>query len=234
MLLSKLRSILIRLIIPIINFPVRLLRLASHLFYPFLSKVSTMPQYQIIKDWYDWFLMIPFYVIDLFGLAELYEILNELINWNIRDLSSHEIIMIDQIFKSNSLTKRVRVHAQNNIAKKLRIAYVSFRQINFSERISNDILIHEMVHIWQYKIFGAVYIYFAWKAQMSEEGYDYGSAPALIKAVEQGKLFHEFNFEQQADIIQDYYKSRNFKSHGLQGIEMAAYNAYHEAMNQLV
>ena len=219
---------------PLAYFPTRLLRLFIHLFYPLFFWISKIPQYQIIHDWYDWFLMIPFYVIDLMGLAEIYEIVNELLNWNIRDLNSHEIQMIEQIFNFNIPIEYVRVHDKNSIAKQLSIAYVSFRQVNFNQRISNDVFIHEIVHIWQYNIFGAVYIYHAWKAQMSKEGYDYGASKALIEQLKRGKLFHEFNFEQQADIIQDYYKSRNFQSFKLEDEALIAYRSYQNEMNSLI
>jgi len=230
---SKLRSILYRLIFPLIYLPIRVVRLVVHIFYPFLHWFIKIPQYQIIKNWYDWFFMIPFYLIDIFGMSEIYEIVNEVLNWNIRDLNSHEIQMVEQIFLYNLPVEFVRVHSRNRIAKKLHIAYVSFRQINYYERLSNDIFIHEMVHIWQYKTFGAVYIYLAWKAQMSHEGYDYGKAPALIAELKKGKLFHQFNFEQQADIIQDYYCSINFKSHSLDEESQLAYNNYRDEMNGL-
>lgn len=234
MVISKFRSILYRLFIAIIYFPKRLLRLCSHLFYPLLFWELKIPQYQIIRNWYDWFLMIPFYLIDLLGVAEIYEITNELINWEIRDLNSHEIQMIEEIFHFNVPIEYMRIHSKNSIAKRLNIAYVSFRQINYHQRLSNDVFIHEMVHIWQYNIFGAVYIYHAWKAQMSEEGYDYGSATELIKHMKDGRLFHEFNFEQQADIIQDYYRSRNFSSFNLEHEFMIAYNNYQKEMNALI
>lgn len=231
---TKVKSILYRIFFAFAYVPLRLLRLIIHFFFPLFFWVSKVPQYQIITNWYDWFLMIPFYVIDLVGLVELYEILNELINWNIRDLSSHEILMIEQIFHFNVPIEYIRVHSNNLIAKKLGIAYVSFRQINYHERLSNDVFIHEMVHIWQYNIFGAVYIYHAWKAQISEEGYDYGSATALIDHVKKGRLFHQFNFEQQADIIQDYYRSKNFNSFSLDEESMLAYGNYQEEMNSLI
>ena len=91
-----------------------------------------------------------------------------------------------------------------------------------------------MVHIWQYQLFGAVYIYFAWKAQISKEGYDYGKAQALVAGVKNSKLFYEFNFEQQAEIIQDYFCSLNFSSRKIEDKEeLAAYLKYREEMNQL-
>lgn len=234
MLIAKLRSIALRLCFPLVYFPIRLLRIVFHLLYPILFWVKGVAQYQIIKTWFDWLCMIPFYLIDLLGISDLYEIMNELINWKIRDINSHEKLMVSEMFTPVIPINQLRINPKNLIAKKLRIAYVSFRQINFNSSIPNDIFIHEIVHIWQYQIFGAVYIYFAWKAQMSQEGYNYGNASALIKAIENGKLFHEFNFEQQAEIIQDMYTQSYFSSlTSVNENEMLAYNRYRSEMNKL-
>jgi len=184
--------------------------------------------YQIIDGWLDWLAFIPFYLIDLLGISELYEIINELINWSIRDIQSHEVLMGNEIFNDDFQLDFVRINSNNRIAKKLRIAYVSFRQINFSESIPNDIFIHELVHIWQYQKFGAVYIYKSWKAQLSKEGYNYGSMKGLNLAFKSSKMFHEFNFEQQAEIIQDYYK-RQFMNDTSR--DALVYNEYVKEMN---
>ena len=232
--LPKFRSIVLRIFFSFAYFPIRLLRFVFHLLYPFLFWVKGVSQYQIIKSWLDWFCMIPFYLIDLLGISDIYEIVNELINWNIRDINAHEKYMIREIFANDIPINHIRINPANLIAKRLRIAYVSFRQINFNSSIPNDIFVHEVVHIWQYQIFGAVYIYFAWKAQMSKEGYHYGKAPALVKSLREGKLFHEFNFEQQAEIIQDMYRFSNFASHtSVNEDERFAYKSYQSEMNNL-
>lgn len=233
MLFSKLRSIVLRMCFPFVFFPLRLLRLVFHILYPIFFKLD-LAQYKIIKNLIDWLAMFPFYMIDLFGISDLYEIVNELINWKIRDINSHEKFMIKEVFTPDIPINTLRVNPNNQIAKKLRIAYVSFRQVNFNATISNDVFIHEVVHIWQYQLFGAVYIYFAWKAQISKEGYDYGKVPALIKGIQEGKLFHEFNFEQQAEIIQDYFRNTNFSnSNQIQSKELLAYTKYLNEMNNL-
>ena len=67
----------------------------------------------------------------------------------------------------------------------------------------------ELVHIWQYERFGSVYIYYALMAQKSLMGYNYGGASALSDAINTGKQLKDFNFEQQGDIIEDYYRIKN-------------------------
>lgn len=235
MLSSKFRSILLRIMIPFANFPIRLLRLVFHLLYPFLFWIQDLAQYRIIKSWIDWLMMIPFYLIDLLGVCELYEIGNELINWKIRDINSHENLMIKELFPADIPIDLLRINPDNILAKQMSIAYVSFRQVNFNARISNDVFVHEIVHIWQYQLFGAVYIYFAWKAQISKEGYDYGRSPALIKGLKNGKLFLDFNFEQQAEIIQDYYREISFKNltDEIDEESLSAFSSYHQEMINL-
>lgn len=67
------------------------------------------------------------------------------------------------------------------------------------------LLIHELVHVWQYERLGSVYIPLALKAQHSKEGYDYGGVQALQQALATGRDLLDFNLEQQADIVADYF-----------------------------
>ena len=103
----------------------------------------------------------------------------------------------------------VRIDKQPKIglAKEV-IAYVTFFMINYKRNISMPIFIHELVHVWQFQQYGSVYISKSLKAQKSPEGYDYGGSENLFKIMVLGKNIQHFNFEQQADIIEDYYKKR--------------------------
>jgi hypothetical protein len=59
---------------------------------------------------------------------------------------------------------------------------------------------------------GAVYAFQALHAQNTPEGYDYGGAEGLQAAKDAGKGFLSFNREQQAQIVQDYYRIRTGRS----------------------
>jgi hypothetical protein len=61
--------------------------------------------------------------------------------------------------------------------------------------------VHELTHVAQYELVGAVYMPEALHAQGST-GYDYGKLDDAKKA---GKHFADFNREQQASICEDYY-----------------------------
>ena len=79
------------------------------------------------------------------------------------------------------------------------------KPINSWGEMHDDVFIHELVHVWQYERFGAMYIAKALLAQR-EEGYNYGGRSRLAKARELGGKLTDFNFEQQADIVMDYYR----------------------------
>jgi hypothetical protein len=72
--------------------------------------------------------------------------------------------------------------------------------------LSLDTAVHELTHVAQYELVGAVYMPEALHAQGSAAGYDYGDLTAARKA---GQHFADFNREQQATICEDYYNVTN-------------------------
>ena len=81
--------------------------------------------------------------------------------------------------------------------------FVTFNTINSWGTSSEAVFIHELAHIWQFQDFGSHYIHDAIVGQA--EGYDYGS----LQDLEAADTIFEFNLEQQADIIADYYRIRS-------------------------
>lgn len=65
-------------------------------------------------------------------------------------------------------------------------------------------LIHELTHVWQHQHGISVFEKLFW-ALHGASAYDYGGEAALRQAVTDGKRFRDFNTEQQADILKDYY-----------------------------
>jgi hypothetical protein len=68
-------------------------------------------------------------------------------------------------------------------------------------------LIHELTHAWQYQHDGIVYLY---QAVFKSPTYQYAPAgqsqdDALKGFSKAGKVFRDFNREQQGDIVRDYY-----------------------------
>jgi hypothetical protein len=88
-------------------------------------------------------------------------------------------------------------------------AFATFHTVNLPasgvhERANVAILLHELVHVFQYERAGSRYFAEALLAQ-HEAGYDYGGAEALQEARAYGKHLRDFNREQQAQIVQDYF-----------------------------
>lgn len=88
-------------------------------------------------------------------------------------------------------------------------AFATFHTVNLPTggdhaRGHLDIVLHELVHVFQYERAGSRYFAEALLAQQ-REGYSYGGPAGLAEAHGQGKRLGNFNREQQAQIVQDYY-----------------------------
>ncbi len=88
-------------------------------------------------------------------------------------------------------------------------AFTLFHTINFPKKSGcsrNDLslVVHELVHVFQFEKIGSLYIPQALRAQM-KEGYDYGGRQQLAQDWSVGKHFRDYNREQQGKIAQDYY-----------------------------
>lgn len=77
--------------------------------------------------------------------------------------------------------------------------------------MDDSTLIHELVHVWQYEQLGADYIPESLSAQLSNEGYDFGSDEGLRNRLEHCQGLTSFNFEQQAAIVEEYYNKKTDK-----------------------
>ena len=87
-------------------------------------------------------------------------------------------------------------------------AFTTFHTINLPRtgghsREHIELLIHELVHVYQFETVGSIYIYQALRAQQTE-GYFYGRWPQLAIDREDGKHFKDYNREQQGQVAQDY------------------------------
>ncbi|MBC7883948.1 MAG: hypothetical protein H7X99_00635 [Saprospiraceae bacterium] len=184
--------------------PIRLKRLIKHIAYPFYRK--TINEFPPEGPW-EWMGDLPFYLMDTLAVPEIYHSLFRLFKWNTRHLTREEIEVSKSIFGDMIDYNLVKVDNKARFGtKKTALAYVSFNTINYLGKIAPAIFIHEMVHVWQYQRFGSIYIARAIKAQRSKAGYDYGGVSNLYQIMIKGGSLLDFNFEQQADIIEDYYK----------------------------
>ena len=66
-------------------------------------------------------------------------------------------------------------------------------------------LVHELTHVWQNAVEGPFYMVQALEAQLLGEGYDYTEDDLVVAAGD----FDQFNREQQASIIEDYWQRKH-------------------------
>lgn len=190
--------------------PLRLWRLLQH-FRKGLQAWTSSPISIFDKKtrFQHWWIECVVLLLDCCGISEIYETTIDFVKFNTRPLTAEEKEIAYSVFGDSIHYHRVRL---DNYAyagpKQGHFCYVSFHTINSWGDMNNSILIHELVHVWQYEKLGAVYIPRALRAQYTSEGYNYGGVAALKNALIDGKGLLDFNFEQQGDIISDYYRIR--------------------------
>jgi len=183
------------------SFPKRFERLIRHFFLSDLG-VSQSFGLKLLK----WFPGLIVLIIDLVALPEVYDCFTNICKPGIRELDDAEFTAAQQIFRESMPLADVRIDQHARVGpKQWRFAYVSFFTINIYGAMPIHLLIHELVHVWQYMNYGSMYIVHALFAQHSDEGYNYGGLKTLKKAMDQNGYLTDFNFEQQADIVRDYY-----------------------------
>ncbi len=89
-------------------------------------------------------------------------------------------------------------------------------------RANRGLLVHELLHVYQYENVGSRYmteaIYVLIKTR--RDCYQYGGITGLREAAHQQRRYAQFNREQQAQIVQDYYNRQ------LNGLDVATYQPY--------
>ena len=156
--------------------------------------------------WVEFFLL----VLDCLGISEVYELLSDLVKFNSRPLHPWELEIAKSVFGSTIAYHRIRIDESAWIGPpQYHFCYVSFYTINAWGPMNNSLLVHELMHVWQYQNKGIVYIPRALNAMHSKAGYDYGGLACLKEVKAQNGSLFDFNYEQQADIVADYYRIKN-------------------------
>ena len=194
----RIRIFFLRLGDYIIHIPQRIARFLRWLFWlqPLRGKHKFL----------RWLAGAFFLAIDMTPIPFLLESLLDWIKIKTRPLTETELAAAREIFGKAIPLQLIGIDPTSVPAKKRKtVAYVTFHTINFYRQIPLNIFIHELVHIWQYSKYGAAYITESIWAQKWGGGYNYGGAQALIDARESHGL-SGFNFEQQADIVEEYFR----------------------------
>ncbi|MCO6493718.1 MAG: hypothetical protein J5I98_35185 [Phaeodactylibacter sp.] len=213
LLLVKLVDIVLRLADILRYLPARLKRVARHLQEGWREiqsgrrdgRSGGMPAPRAAY----WGLELLLLLLDCLGAGELYEAILDFVKFNSRPLHPWEKELARPIFGKSINYGRVRIDEYAVAGpRQFHFCYVSFYCINSWGRMDNSLLIHELAHVWQYQKMGIVYIPRALMAQRSPEGYDYGGTRGLEAALRAGRTLQDFNLEQQAEIVSDYYRIR--------------------------
>lgn len=146
-----------------------------------------------------------FALFDLLGIVDLYEAITALLP-GVRPLRAEEVRFLRTIFGDSIPYAWVRIDERAWIGPRFRnFCYVSFHTVNSWGPMHPAVLVHEMVHVWQYVHRGAAYIPRALRAQRSAMGYNYGGVAGLTAARE----LEDFNYEQMADVVEDAFRLAN-------------------------
>lgn len=195
-------------------FPVRMIRLWKHLLTGIRAIFNSQPK-EIehsqkkhgLSGFLQWWICLVLLISDCFGFPEFYESVMDWFKFNTRPLDAHERRLAEEIFPGVMLHSRIRIDQRAFLGpRQWQIAYVSYYTINSYGKINPATLIHELVHIWQFEKYGSRYIIEALAAQRRHPSYDYGGATALHQSWHMKKPLTSFNFEQQAEIIEDMYR----------------------------
>jgi hypothetical protein len=205
---NKIKFVYYRLIFALKELPTRIKRLIIHLIW-ILPYDFDFVQHDIVGSFAEWVFGFPFYIMDIIFLPEIYEITMELFKWNTRFLTHREKELAISVFGNSIMPDLVRIDNRSiSGPKQGRFAYVSFQTINCYGHMSDRILIHELVHVWQFLQFGSYYIPKAILAQRSKEGYNYYRTAGLMNMKLRNGRLYNFNFEQQGDIVMDYFNMK--------------------------
>ena len=160
-----------------------------------------------------------FQLLDLLFVFDAYEAISNRLNPSLRRLTQLEYDHLYLIFGDSVPYARIRIDERAYLGPRSHhFYYVSFHTINSWGPIPLAILVHEVMHVWQYVHGGACYISRALAAQRTPEGYDYGGRGKLTATRHIG----EFNYEQQASIVEDAYRlSRGLYVRYLRGVDVA-------------
>ncbi len=141
-----------------------------------------------------------------------------------RSLTPEELQIGKLVFGSQMDYQLVRLNPASKIARKLKIAFVTGNQINFDQRMSDRLLVHELTHVFQFQQVGIVYIPRCLKAQHSREGYDIGEVLDHIDILNGLSHLGKLNYEQQAELLETLFVQRNNAA--------LAYN-FHRVVNRM-
>lgn len=230
------------------DFPVRAGRLAQTLYGGLTGILLVLPEaigaagQGQFRSWWrqaagrfaGWSHRLASQLFDLLGGPEITQFLAHLIT-NTTPLEEEELSIISSILGPSGMRyKDVRV-AEGGLQELIfrwngNLAYTTWHTIHFPRsgsgaahsRANLAILVHELTHVYQHECVGSRYLGEAIYQLIvtKRKCYDYGYVPGLREAYINGKQYKEFNREQQAQIVQDYFVRQR------KGADVTAYRPF--------
>lgn len=194
-----------------LSYPSRVRRLWHHLCYP---RRATDAKPFLARNVLAWLLDAVCYTADVLWVGEGWmRLMRVLKPWH-RKLSEREIDLARSVFGDALDTTNIWIDSRSIVCRHKTIeAFVTFEIINFHQRLDDAVLVHELVHVWQFQHFGAIYLALAWRAHRAERVYDYGGEVGLVTAMWEGKQLLDFSVEQQAEIIEQSFRIQQGTEH---------------------
>lgn len=175
----------------------------------------------------NWIHLLLLNVFDLFGGPEIAQFFMHLIT-HTTPLTPEEIKMMQALLGEHGMRYQdVRV-AQGGLMKYIfqrngNLAFATWYTINLPQNHGHDsqlptrqnlpVVVHELTHVYQYHIVGSRYmseaIYVLIK--YNRDCYRYGGGDGLMQAIQERHTMANFNREQQAQIVQDYFMRQQNK-----------------------
>ena len=214
--IDKIAGVLERVAYWMSQLPARVVRLLSTLwkglktFKPWTLKWwKSLAEADTWKGFLKWLGTVALQGLEIAGLGEAYETIMDLIKFNTRVLSASELKAGKSVFGNSINFDFVRVDIGAVIGPAItERAYTSFHTINTWGTETKDTMVHELTHVWQYENAGAIYMPQAIHAQKWGGGYEYGDVTELQTRKTAGRGLLSFNREQQAQIVEDFFRLR--------------------------
>ncbi len=215
-LIDKIAGIFQRFAYWLTQLPERIYRFAATLwrglktFKPWTAKWwKSLAEVDTWKNFLKWLGTVALQGFEIVGIGEAYETIQDIVKFNTRILSASELKAGKSVFGNSINFDFVRVDTGAVIGPAFsHRAYTSFHTINSWGTESTDTMVHELTHVWQYENAGAIYMPQAVHAQLWGGGYEYGDVAELQTRRAAGKGLLSFNREQQAQIVEDFFRLR--------------------------
>lgn len=174
-----------------------------------IAALTSITKYKLLAVWLHSILAFSF---DFVGGPEILQSAIRALTVT-RSLTDREVVTAEKVLGRNAIRFRDIRIAHSGIWQIIfksnrQRAFASWHTINIPvQRMNNlPLIVHELVHTYQFENVGSIYIgQGLWAQFRSGSGvYDYGGKRGLLADLAAGKHYSDYNREQQGQIAQDY------------------------------